>query len=61
MPDELEAGLKRRDSSFLVRLLLRLAVLILVAVWIYNSLGENSIGGCVARGFGSLTGDSAVP
>lgn len=55
--DELDADLKRRDGGFIVRLLLRLAVLVLVVVWGLNALGEHSVGACVADGFRAVTGE----
>jgi hypothetical protein len=57
--DELEAGLKRRDPGFILRLLLRLGVLVLVIVWAVNALGEHQVGSCVADGFRAVTGEPA--
>lgn len=59
MTDELEADLKRRDVGFIIRLVLRLAVLVLVIVWAVNALGEHDVGGCVADGFRAVTGEPA--
>jgi len=58
-PDELEAGLQKRDRMFLVRLLLRFTVVGLLAVWGFLMLGESNIGGCAARGFESVTDEDA--
>ena len=57
--DELEADLKRRDTGFIIRILLRLTVLVLVIVWTVNALGEHQVGGCVADGFRAVTGEPA--
>jgi hypothetical protein len=57
--DELTADLKRRDRGFILRLLLRLAVLLLLVVWGVNALGENKVGNCVADGFRAVTGEAA--
>ena len=54
-PDELEAGLQKRDRIFLLRLLLRFTVVALLAIWGLAMLGESNVGGCAARGFESLT------
>ena len=60
-PDELEAGLRKRDRMFLVRLLIRLVVVGLLAVWGFLMLGESNIGGCAARGFESVTEEPTEP
>jgi hypothetical protein len=59
--DELEAALKRRDASFIFRVLLRLVVLGLVVVWGVHALGEHQVGGCVADGFRAVTGEAPPP
>ena len=59
MTDELEAGLKRRDVGFLLRVALRLAVLALVVLWAVQVLGDYQVGGCVADGFRAVTGEPA--
>ncbi|MCA9575374.1 MAG: hypothetical protein R3B40_21720 [Polyangiales bacterium] len=61
MDDELEAGLKRRDASFILRVVLRLGVLALVVVWGVHALGDHQVGGCVADGFRAVTGEPAPP
>jgi len=58
-PDELEAGLQKRDRMFLIRLLIRFTVVALLAVWGFSMLGESNIGGCAARGFESMTAEEA--
>ena len=58
-PDELEAGLQKRDRMFLVRLGIRFTVVGLLAVWGFLMLGESNIGGCAARGFESVTEEEA--
>lgn len=59
--DELEAGLKQRDAGFIVRVILRLAVLALVVVWGVHALGDHHVGSCVADGFRAVTGEPAPP
>ncbi|NIR36699.1 MAG: hypothetical protein GWO04_14475 [Actinobacteria bacterium] len=58
-PDELEAGLRKRDRMFLIRLLIRFGVVVLLAVWGLSMLSESNIGGCAARGFQSVTEEPA--
>ena len=59
VPDELEAGLQKRDRMFLIRLLIRFTVVALLAVWGFLMLGDSNIGGCAARGFESFTDEDA--
>lgn len=58
-PDELEAGLRKRDRMFLLRLLIRLIVVALLGVWGFLMIGQSNIGGCAARGFESVTDEDA--
>jgi hypothetical protein len=60
-PDELEAGLRKRDRMFLVRLAIRFIVVALLAVWGFLMIGESNIGGCAARGFESVTEEPTEP
>ena len=49
------AGLQKRDRAFLLRLLLRFSVVALFAVWGVLMLDDVDVGGCAARGFGTMT------
>ncbi len=53
--DEMEEGLKKRDSRFVVRLVLSLSVALLAGVYAMLWLGQQDVGGCTAQGFDTLT------
>ena len=53
--DPLAENLKRRDPAFLFRVGLRLAVVVLLGVWLFLAMHESGVGGCAARGFTDFT------
>lgn len=54
---EMVRGLQKKDKAFLFRLVLRVSVAALLGFWIFLQLTSGSIGGCVADGFGNVTGE----
>jgi len=60
--DDLEKELRRRDWRFLVRLGLKLAIALLAGLYFMLWLSNQNVGGCAARGFGTVTETpTAVP
>ena len=59
--DELEKQLTRRDRRFIVRLALQLAIVLLAGIYGMIWLTGQDVGGCAARGFGTLTETPTEP
>ncbi|MGE0791170.1 MAG: hypothetical protein AB7S26_36190 [Sandaracinaceae bacterium] len=54
---DLEQDAFKRDSRFVVRLLLVLTVGILAGLWMFAELTGERVAGCAAQAFGGVTQD----
>ena len=52
--DDLEEGLKKRDHRFVLRLIVLLLAGLAAGLWIAGKITGPSVGGCAARGFGTV-------
>ncbi len=57
--DDMERWALKRDKAFLWKLVLALAAGIIFGGMIAGRLADPQLGGCAARGFGSLSGEPA--
>jgi hypothetical protein len=55
--EDLPKELRRGDNRYLRRVILVMSVVIAGSIWAFSSFGRAEIGGCVARGFQTVTAD----